>query len=126
MHSSIKASGKACINASITKRRYFPTYKQRRPSMTKMGHRMSKRAIGVALVLVSMLIMLVCSTMGHPSSANAAASLQPNTIQDPFSAFCYFYYHDGKDTSADQDTATCQQESNAFLSLLQQDSPKGY
>lgn len=46
--------------------------------MTKMDHRTSKRAIGVALVLVSMLIMLVCSTMGQPSSANAAASLQGN------------------------------------------------
>ena len=42
--------------------------------------------------------------------------------QDPFSVFCNFYYHDGKDISADADTATCNKQSSTFLSILQQET----
>ncbi len=39
----------------------------------------SKRAIGVGLILVSMLIVLGYGTLGHPQSANALVALQPQT-----------------------------------------------
>jgi plastocyanin len=41
---------------------------------------------------------------------------------NPFSVFCNFYYHDGKDISADADAATCDKQSNTFLSILQQET----
>ncbi len=46
--------------------------------MLNMNRRRSKRVIGVALILVSMLIVLAYSTTGNPPSANAVAPLQPS------------------------------------------------
>ncbi len=47
--------------------------------------------------------------------------------QDPFSVFCYFYYHDGTDPNADTDTNACSQQSSAFSSILKQEAiPDNY
>jgi hypothetical protein len=45
--------------------------------MPKIGRQISKRAIGVVLILVSMLVVLGYSTIGNPQSATALAPLQP-------------------------------------------------
>src|SRR2546429_4247130 len=51
--------------------------------MINMDRWTSKRAIGVALILVSMLIVLGYSTIGNPPSANAVVPLQtPTDVPD--------------------------------------------
>ncbi len=44
------------------------------------------------------------------------------TQQNTFNNFCFFYYHYGKDSSADADTANCNKENNTFLSILKQET----
>lgn len=46
-------------------------------------------------------------------------------VKDLFSVFCQFYYNDGKDPDAAQDTQVCQGLSSAFDSLLNQEAPQG-
>jgi len=50
---------------------------------------------------------------------------QPN-ISQAFKQFCFFYYNDGQDSNAHQDTQVCQSLSLPFSSLLKKDAPKGY
>lgn len=79
--------------------------------------------IGGAINLL-MLCILVTSAIGP--SLMAYAQMTDNQ-QDPFSIFCNFYYHAGKDLNADADTTICSKQSNTFLSLLQQEtSPDNY
>jgi len=68
---------------------HFPTlpYQEERSSMTNIEHQTSKRAIGVVLILGSLLIALGSSTIGHLPSANAVVShLQalPNSQSDSY------------------------------------------
>jgi len=49
----------------------------------------------------------------------------PKTVKQVFKDFCVIYYHDGKDKEEDQDTRVCQNQSSAFASIMQDESPKG-
>ncbi|HEY4036657.1 MAG TPA: cupredoxin domain-containing protein [Ktedonobacteraceae bacterium] len=71
--------------------------------------------------VVNLLILCIVVTVTLGPSPGIHAQRAWNQ-QDPFSVFCNFYYHDGKDISADADTATCNKQSSTFLSLLQQET----
>ena len=79
--------------------------------------------IGGVINLLILAIMVLAVT-GPSLGTHAQMAL---TLQDPFSVFCYFYYHDGKDSNADSDTANCTKQSITFLSILKQEtSPDNY
>jgi len=79
--------------------------------------------VGGAINLLILAIVIMAVT--GPSVGTHAQMAW--TQQDQFSVFCYFYYHDGKDSSADVDTATCSKQSMTFLSILKLEiSPDNY
>jgi plastocyanin len=74
-------------------------------------------------VINLLLLGAVITAVIGPSSGTHAQTAWDK--QDPFSVFCYFYYHDGTDPNADTDTNTCSQQSSAFSSILKQETIPG-
>jgi plastocyanin len=72
-----------------------------------------------------LLLCTVITTVTGPSSKTHAQTAWDQ--QNPFSVFCRFYYHNGRDIRADADVTTCSQQSSAFSSVLKQETiPSNY
>ncbi|HEY4034361.1 MAG TPA: plastocyanin/azurin family copper-binding protein [Ktedonobacteraceae bacterium] len=71
------------------------------------------------------LLALLTIAAGFWLSPTQYSLAKPKAVKDLFSVFCQFYYNDGKDSDAAQDTQVCQGESSAFDSLLNQEVPQG-
>ena len=73
-------------------------------------------------------LLLLCTVIAAVTGPSSGIHAQTAwNQQDPFSVFCYFYYHDGTDPNADADTNTCSQQSSAFSSILKQETiPDNY
>src|SRR5260370_20579709 len=77
----------------------------------------------ISLLILSTMVVEFISTslVTHAQMSQT----QPN-ISRAFQQFCFFYYNDGQDSNAHQDTQVCQSLSLPFSSLLKKDAPKGY
>jgi plastocyanin len=73
-------------------------------------------------------LLLLCTMITAVTSPSSGAHAQTAwNQQDPFSVFCYFYYHNGIDSNADANTTTCSLQSSAFSSVIKQETiPNNY